>query len=177
MKSRKSKLWLQIALFAGYSIFLGISFLIGFEPGEQIGTNFLTFAKTMMTMIPCAFLLVGLFDVWIQREVVEKHFGEESGWKGYLWAILLAGTVTGGIYVALPVAHSLSKKGAHFGPLFAYIGASAICRVPMTTFEASFLGIRFTAVRFLVSLPLVVMGSLIMGKYLTKIHYKMEDMG
>ncbi len=166
----------QLVLLTIYALFVAVSFLSGFEPGKQIGVNFFTFAKTMMTIIPCAFLLVGLFDVWIRRELVEKHFGEESGWKGYLWAILLAGTVTGGVYVALPVAHSLSKKGAHFGPLFTYIGAAAICRVPMATFEASFLGIKFTAIRFLVSLPLVVLSSFLLGKYLTKSGYAMENM-
>ena len=167
----------QIILLVIYALCVGVSFLTGFEPGKQIGANFLTFAKTMMAIIPCAFLLVGLFDVWIHRELVEKHFGEESGWKGYLWAILLAGTVTGGVYVALPVAHSLYKKGAHFGPLFTYIGAAAICRVPMATFEASFLGFEFTAVRFLVSLPLVVLSSFLLGNYLTKIGYAMENVG
>ncbi|MBD3305831.1 hypothetical protein GF339_05560 [candidate division KSB3 bacterium] len=177
MKARKPKRLVHLALLSGYGLFLVGSALTGFEPGKQIGANFLTFAKTMVTIIPCAFLLVGLFDVWIRREVVERHFGEESGWKGYAWAILLAGTVTGGIYVALPVAHSLYKKGAHLGPLFTYIGASAICRVPMTTFEASFLGLRFTATRFLVSLPLVILTSLILGKYLTKRGYTMEDTG
>jgi uncharacterized membrane protein YraQ (UPF0718 family) len=174
-QKKKRKPILKIVIITGYAVFLGISFIVNFEPGKQIGANFFTFSKTLLTMIPFVFVLIGLFEVWVKRETVEKHLGEESGIKGYLWAILLAGTVMGPLYVALPVAYSLYKKGATFSVIFTYIGASAICRVPMTTFEASFLGLKFTAIRFLVSLPLVVLTSMMLGKYLTKIRYTMEE--
>jgi uncharacterized membrane protein YraQ (UPF0718 family) len=165
----------QLVLIVCYFIFLGISFLFGFEPGKQIGTNFSTFVQNMLGILPCTFLLVSLFDVWVKREVVERHFGEGSGIKGYIWAILLAGTVTGGLYVAFPVVYSLYKKGARFSTLFTYLGASAICRVPMATFEASFLGIKFTAIRFLVSLPLVVVSSIVLEKYLVKLNFQIKE--
>lgn len=61
----------------------------------------------------------------------------------------------GGLYVALPPAYALHSKGAKLGGVFALVGASAVCRVPTTIFGASFLGIKFTVVRFLVSLPLI----------------------
>jgi uncharacterized membrane protein YraQ (UPF0718 family) len=162
-------------MIAGYALFLAISLIIDFEPGKQIGRNFLTFATTMVTLLPFAFLLIGLFEVWVKRETVEKHLGQESGWKGYVWAVLLAGTVVGPLYIALPVAYSLYKKGAKFGVIFTYIGASAICRVPMATFEASFLGLKFTAIRLAVSLPLVILTSMSLGNYLTRTHYRLQE--
>lgn len=171
----KSKPISQLVLIACYALFIGISLLLGFEPGQQIGRNFWNFTKTMLGLIPCTFVLVSLFDVWVKRETVEKHFGEQSGWKGYLWAILLSGTVTGNIYVALPVACALYKKGAHFGPLFTYIGAASICRIPMTAFEASILGVKFTVIRFLFSLPLVVLSSMLLAKYLARIQFRMTE--
>jgi uncharacterized membrane protein YraQ (UPF0718 family) len=129
----------------------------------------------MLKVLPCAFVLIGIFEVWVKRETVERHFGTESGMRGYAWAILLAGTTVGGLYVAFPVAHSLCSKGAKLGIIFAYIGASAICRIPMAIFEASFLGIKFTAIRLLVSLPLVVITSILLGEYLTKKGYRIMD--
>jgi uncharacterized membrane protein YraQ (UPF0718 family) len=155
----------------GYAIFLCASFVFEFAPGEQIGRNFWNFFWTMLKMMPFVFLLIGLFEVWVSRETVEKHLGEKSGFKGYFWGILLAGTVMGPLYVALPVAHSLYHKGARLGLIFTYIGSAAICRVPMTTFEATFLGIKFTAIRFLVSLPLVVVTSMLFEKYLARTDY------
>jgi uncharacterized membrane protein YraQ (UPF0718 family) len=175
MNKKQRKSLPQLVIIACYLVFLGISFLTGFEPGKKIGVNFYTFASSMLSILPCAFLLIALFDVWIKPETIEKYFGAESGLKGYLGAILLAGTAVGGLYVALPAAYSLQKKGAHLSALFTYLGASAICRIPMATYEASFLGLKFTAIRLIVSLPLVVLTSMLLGKYLTRTHYTMQE--
>jgi len=80
-----------ISIFA-YIVFILFSYIIGFDPGRQIGRNLITFSIDMLKVLPCAFILIGLFEVWVKKETVEKHFGEESGIKGHIWAVLLAGT-------------------------------------------------------------------------------------
>ena len=163
---------IKIAVISGYFLFLIISLAVGFDPGEEIGQNFASFSLAMLKILPGAFILIGLFEVWVKRETIEKHFGEESGIRGYLWAVLLAGTTVGGLYLAFPVAYSLYGKGAKLSVIFTYLGAAAICRIPMVVFEASFLGIKFTVIRLLVSLPLVVVTSILLGNYLTRRNYK-----
>jgi uncharacterized membrane protein YraQ (UPF0718 family) len=158
-----------------YVLFLVASFLFEFSPGKAIGYNFFSFSVDMLKLLPCAFILIGLFEVWVKRETVERHFGEKAGIRGYIWAILLAGTTVGGLYVAFPLSYSLYSKGARLSVIFTYIGASAICRVPMAIFEASFLGIKFTLIRLLVSLPLVVASSIILGDYLAKRNYSIIE--
>ncbi|MFQ5867956.1 MAG: permease [bacterium] len=158
-----------------YVVFLVVSFAFDFNPGKEIGHNFISFSVYMLKILPCVFFLIGLFEVWVKKETVEKHFGEESGIRGYIWSMLLAGTTVGGLYVAFPVAYSLYSKGAKLSVIFTYIGASAICRVPMITFEASFIGIKFTLIRLLVSLPLVVITSILLGNYLTKRNYRIME--
>ena len=163
---------IRIVGVSGYFLFLIISLAIGFNPGKEIGYNFISFSVDMLKILPGAFILIGLFEVWVKRETIEKHFGETSGFRGYLWAILLSGMTVGGLYVAFPVAYSLYSKGARLSVIFTYLGAAAICRVPMTIFEASFLGIKFTAIRWLVSIPLVIITSMLLGNYLTRRNYK-----
>lgn len=160
-----------IAIFA-YFVFVIISFFSGFDPGKEIGGTFLSFAISMIKIIPCAFILIGLFEVWVKQETVEKHLGKDSGMKGYFWSVLLAGTTVGGLYVAFPVAYTLHNKGAKLSVIFTYIGASAICRIPMTIFEVSFMGIKFTLIRLLVSLPLIILTSIMIGDFLEKKDYK-----
>lgn len=162
-----------IGVFA-YTCFVAVSFVMHFNPGKQIGINFYHFSLEMMKILPCAFILIGLFEVWVKRKTVEIHLGEKSGLRGYLWAVLLAGTTVGGLYVAFPIAYSLHSKGAKLSIIFTYIGASAICRVPMTIFEASFMGIKFAIIRLIVSVPLVIVGSMLLGNYLTTRKYKIS---
>ena len=154
-----------------YFLFLIISLFFGFTPGKEIGRNFLSFSIDMLKVLPFAFILIGLCEVWVKKETVEKHLGVESGVNGYFWVTLLAGTMVGGLYVALPIAHALYNKGAKLSVIFTFLGASAITRVPMTVFEASFMGVKFTAIRLLVSLPLVIISSIALGGYLAKRKY------
>ena len=166
---------IKIVGVSGYFLFLIISLVLGFNPGEEIGYNFISFSVDMLKILPGAFILIGLFEAWVKRETIEKHFGGESGIRGYIWAVLLSGITVGGLYVAFPVAYSLYSKGAKLSVIFTYIGAAAICRIPMAIFEASFLGIKFTAIRLLVSIPLVIVTSMLLGDYLTKRNYKIMD--
>ena len=156
-----------------YFLFLVFSFFIGYQPGKEIAFNLLSFLAYMLKILPCAYILIGLFEVWVKRELIEKHLGEESGIKGYIWITLFAGTIAGGLLVAFPIAYSLYNKGAKLSIVFTYIGAAAICRIPMTLFEISFMGVKFSMIRLLVSLPLVIVTSILLEKYLIKKNYKM----
>ena len=95
-----------------YLLFLIASFIFGYNPGKEIAFNLISFLLYMLKILPCAFILIGLFEVWVKRELIERHLGEESGIMGYTWVILLAGTIAGGLLVAFPVAYSLYSKGA-----------------------------------------------------------------
>jgi uncharacterized membrane protein YraQ (UPF0718 family) len=165
---------IRVLVIASYFIFLVVSWLTGFNPGQQISQNFISFSVDMLKILPGAFILIGLFEVWVKRETVERHLGEESGFRGYLWVILLSSITVGGLYLAFPVAYTLYRKGARLSVIFTYLGAAAICRIPMAIFEASFLGIKFTVIRWLVSLPLVIITSILLGNYLTRRGYQVS---
>jgi|MTBAKSStandDraft_2_1061841.scaffolds.fasta_scaffold32919_2 uncharacterized membrane protein YraQ (UPF0718 family) len=165
----------KLAAAALFFLFLGVSLMTGFHPGLETGRNFRLFTLDMLKILPCAFILIGLFEVWVKKETVEKHLGEGSLFMGYVWAFLLAGTTVGGLYVAFPVAYSLYRKGAKLSVIFTYISAAAVFRVPMAVFEASFMGVKFTAIRLLVSLPLILFSSILLGRYLKKKQFRIED--
>lgn len=160
---------------AAFGIFILASWLTGFEPGKEVGGNFATFSIHLLKILPCLFILIGLFDVWIKTETIEKHLGHGAGHWSYLWAVLLAGTTVGGLHVGLPVAHALYVKRARLGVVLTYLFCGSICRIPMTLFEATFLGWRFTAIRFAISLPLVIITSALLGRHLDRNHYRLPN--
>ena len=173
-QKRKIKFDWQVAVMLGYFGFIIYSLIFKFPPGRAIAKNFWSFLIYMIKILPFAFILIGLFEVWVKRETIVRHMGKESGARGFFWAILLAGTTVGGIIVAFPIAYTLYQKGAKLSVIFTYIGASAVCRVPMTIFEASFLGLKFTLIRLFTSLPLLIFSSMLLGNYFEKRGYQIK---
>ncbi|CCU78431.1 hypothetical protein HSACCH_00611 [Halanaerobium saccharolyticum subsp. saccharolyticum DSM 6643] len=164
MKINLKKYWLFII----FSILIGVGFILDLNIARGVFANFYSFFLTMLKFVPAVFLLIGLFEVWIDKDLIEKHLGKDSGFLAYFWVLILASTTVGGLYVAFPVASALYKKGASPRIIFSYIGTAAICRIPMTLFEASYVGVSFTAIRWLVSIPLVVISSILMEKFISE---------
>ena len=167
----------SVSLGAVFALFVLISVAAGFAPGREMGRNFLAFLVQMLKVLPCVFVVIGLFEVWVKTDTVERHLGHGSGLLSYVWAVLLAGGTVGGLHVGLPVAHALYVKRARLGVVLAFVSSAGVCRIPMTLFEASFLGWKFTAVRFAVSLPLVLLTSAAIGHWFDRSRYELPDSG
>ncbi|MHB8102278.1 MAG: permease [Methanosarcina sp.] len=158
-KHLKNYIW--VILFVLFSVG---SYLIGFKPGLVIYSNFNEFFIEMISFIPFLFIIIGLFDVWVPKEMLEKHIGKESGVKGIFLVILLAMLQAGPLYGAFPVAYVLFKKGASVRNIFIYLGAFSSMKLPMLGIEIGYLGIKFTILRTLISLPLFICIGFIMEK-------------
>lgn len=102
----------KYGLIIAFSVFLLITLPMKLTVGTEIFNNFQGFSLTMLKFVPMVFILIGIFEVWIDQETIEKHLGEDSRAIAYLWAIILAGTTVGGLYMAMPVSKSLYDKGA-----------------------------------------------------------------
>ena len=149
-----------------FLILIGLSYLFDFASGEKIGSNFWMFFKEMILFLPLMFILIGLFDVWVPRERIEKHIGKESGWKGTGLVILLATLQAGPLYGAFPFAYILWKKGCSIRNVFIYLGAFSTIKIPMLTFEIGFLGLKFSLLRTLITLPIFIIIGYLMEWYL-----------
>lgn len=158
-----------------FILFIVISYTLDYQTGKTAGVEFVNVIKDMLIIIPASFMLVALFEVWIKPETVEKHLGKGNDYKGYIWALLLGGMSVGGIFVALPVAYTLFKKGASLKIIFSYLGFATICRIPMTIFEISFMGLKFTAVRLISGIILMLISGIIMGSYFEKRDYEIKE--
>lgn len=131
------------------NIFLGLIL-------PEIGLKSLTISKDnmieMLSVIPPIFILLGLLDVWVERETMMKYMGEESGIVGILIAFLLGSAAAGPLYAAFPVAAVMLKKGSKLRNVFIFIGAWSTTKIPLLTFEASSLGFNFMLTRLVLDL-------------------------
>jgi len=126
------------------------------------------FLREMIVLLPLMFLLIGLFDVWVPREKIERHIGQGSGLAGMFWVILLATVQPGPLYGAFPVAYILYSKGARARNIFIYLGAFSCMAIPMYAFEIGFLGVKFWFLRLIFSLLVFVSIGFIMERCVGK---------
>lgn len=158
----KSSLILTIV----FGLFVGLSFWLGFEPGISIGRDrFWVFTKEMILFLPLMFILIGLGDVWISKEKAEKHIGEGSGIKGMLMVIVMSMAQVGPLYGAFPVAYLLWEKGTSIRNIFIYLGAFCTIKILMLTFEIGFLGWKFSLIRTMLTLPMIILIAILLDKY------------
>ncbi|MHB8125179.1 MAG: permease [Desulfitobacteriaceae bacterium] len=120
----------------------------------------------MLSVIPPIFILLGLLDVWVQRETMIKLMGEKSGFIGIALAFFLGSAAAGPLYAAFPVAGVLLKKGSKFSNVLIFIGAWSTTNIPMLLFEASSMGWKFMITRLIINLPGIALIAYITEKLL-----------
>lgn len=152
-------------------ILLGIGLILtalkvdyGLSISRIVWDNIITIAG----VLPPIFILIGLLDVWVPKEVMIKYMGKKSGFKGLFFAFLLGSLAAGPLYVAFPVAAILLKKGARIAYVVFFLSTWTVGKIPLLLFEISSLGATFTALHFSIMIVLFLIGSFMIENFLTK---------
>ena len=124
-------------------------------------------ALEMLSIIPPIFVLLGLLDVWVQRDTMIKLMGEKSGLMGMALAFFLGSAAAGPLYAAFPIAGVLLKKGSSFFNILVFIGAWSTTKIPMLMFEASSMGWEFMLTRFVINIPGIILIAYVTEKLLS----------
>jgi uncharacterized membrane protein YraQ (UPF0718 family) len=124
--------------------------------------------KEMILVIPPIFVLLGLLDIWVPREMMIKFMGEGSGLKGILLSFFIGSAAAGPLYGAFPVAAVLMKKGVKFSNILIFIGAWSTTKIPMFLFEMASLGTRFAVTRLLVNIPGIILIACVLSRLISK---------
>lgn len=134
------------------------------ETGETALSLSLGSALEMLTIIPPIFLLLGLLDVWVERETMVRFMGAGSGLRGLLVAFTLGSAAAGPLYAAFPVAGMFLKKGASWFNVFVFIGAWSTTKIPLLLFESASLGVRFMLLRFIFNAAGILLITFLMNR-------------
>ena len=124
---------------------------LGYTKGEGQHIEGLKSAWKMSTeilpLLIFAFILAGMVQTMLPKELLSKWVGTESGIKGILIGTIAGAFTPGGPYVSLPIVAGLLKTGAGVGTMVAFLTSWslwALARLPM---EFGILGWRFTLAR------------------------------
>ena len=118
----------------------------------------------MLSFLPPIFVLLGLLDVWVDRETMMKYMGPGSGARGMLLAFILGSAAAGPLYAAFPMTGVMMKKGASMFNIFIFIGAWSTTKIPLIMFETATLGFRFMALRLVFNIAGIFLIAFILEK-------------
>ena len=134
------------------------------KKGAVISTSWDFFIE-MALILPAVMVILGLFAVWVPKDIVVKYLGNASGIRGIFLAIILGALPTGPLYIAFPMAAALLKKGAKISNIIVFLSAWACIKIPQEMVELQFLGIQFMISRLILTIIFVVL----MGLFIERI--------
>ena len=159
-KNKRLYLFLLIVL-----LIVIIVSLIYPEKGKKFLPIIFKYGWQIFLIMPPILILVGLMQVWVPKEWIQKYIGSQSGVKGKIFCILFGTLPTGPMYIFLPLASGLLKKGASVSNILILLGIMSSEKIPQMLVEINFLGLRFAVVRFVLTVTAVI----IMGEIIEKL--------
>lgn len=145
-------------------------FVFKTDYGVQAVKNSTYYIIEMFQIMPVVFLLTALLDAWVPTETITKYLGKESKSKGTFFAFILGSISAGPIYAAFPICGLLIKKGATIKNIVIILSSWAVIKIPMLINEVAFLGMKFMAIRWILTIIAIIIFSNLAG-----IFVKSED--
>jgi len=102
---------------------------------------------TILPLLLLAFMVAGLAQVMIPREMIAKLVGEESGMQGIFIGAVAGALTPGGPFISFPIAAGLLRAGASVGPIVAFVTGWLILAVTRLPLEVGLIGWKFTVIR------------------------------
>ena len=126
--------------------------IIGYSKGE--GQHIIGMRSTwnmLIEILPLlffAFVVAGMVQVLLPRDLISKWVGVESGLRGIFIGTVAGGLTPGGPYVSLPVVAGFLRAGASIGTMVAFLTGWSLWAVSRLPMELGILGWKFTLIRF-----------------------------
>ncbi len=128
-----------------------ILLFIGYHRGQAEHISGIKSALNMtvqiLPLLILAFIVAGMIQVLLPRELISKWIGAESGIRGIFIGTIAGALVPGGPYVSLPIAAGLLRSGAGVGTMVAFLTGWSLWAVSRLPMEVGILGWKFALIR------------------------------
>ena len=147
-RKKSSRMLVPTIVMAALAVIL---MFIAYGKGEEQHISGMRSALNMtIEVIPLlvfAFIVAGMAQVLLPRELLAKWISPESGVRGILLGAAAGGLAPGGPYVSLPLAAGLLRAGAGVGTMVAFLTGWSLWAAGRLPMEVGILGWRLTLVR------------------------------
>lgn len=128
-------------------ILISIGYIRGEGEHVQGSKAALNMIIEILPLLIFAFIVAGMVQALLPRELLSRWIGEESGMRGILIGTVAGGLTPGGPYVSLPLVAGFLRTGASVGTMVAYITGWSLWAVSRLPMEVGILGWKFVIVR------------------------------
>ena len=101
-----------------------------------------------LILLLAGFLLAGLVQVLLPRELILKWLGDEAGFKSILIGCVAGGLIPGAPYAVFPIIGGLYKAGAGLGAVVGFITAWSLWSVSRLPVEFALIDPRVALIRY-----------------------------
>lgn len=95
-----------------------------------------------------SFLVAGLIQTLVPKEMIVAHLGRETGIRGILFGSFAGAFMPGGPYINFPIAASIYRSGAGIGSVVGFVSGWALWQVYRLPIEMALISPRFALIRF-----------------------------
>lgn len=104
--------------------------------------------EQFLLILPAIILLIGIFSVMVTQDMIEKNFGQGTGFAGNIKALFFGALMsTGPFYLSFPMAKNLLDKGAKITDVLIFVSAWNGVGVIAELVEFHFMGPKFMIIR------------------------------
>jgi len=139
-------------ILAGVAVIL---LAIAFWRGRDLPlAGLLAGGRTLWRNLPLlllGFVVAGLAQVLIPRDLITRWLGTEAGIKGVLIGCVVGGLVPGAPYATFPLIAALYQAGASLGAVVGFVSAWALWSVSRLPVEMALIDARPALIRYAIT--------------------------
>ncbi len=101
-----------------------------------------------LLLLLAGFLMAGLIQVLLPKELITKWLGDESGLKSILIGCAAGGLIPGAPYAVFPIVGGLYRAGAGLGAVVGFITAWSLWSVSRLPVEIALIDPKIALIRY-----------------------------
>jgi uncharacterized membrane protein YraQ (UPF0718 family) len=135
--------------------FAAILLAIAFWRGRDLPlAGLLAAGRTLwrnLSLLLLGFVVAGLAQVLVPKELITRWLGAEAGVKGILTGCVVGGLVPGGPYATFPLVAALYRGGASLGAVVGFVSAWSLWSVSRLPVEMALIDPKPALVRYAIT--------------------------
>jgi len=129
--------------------------------------RFIELSKQITPFLVIVFIIMFLNFLFIKPSIIKKHFGEQSGFKGYIYAIISGIISVGSVYMWYPLLKELRDSGMSnkLVAVFIYNRSIKLHLLPVMIF---YFGLKFTVILAILSILFSLVIAFVIQKFISQ---------